>query len=363
MLKTKDKSIGESVAGKEDQFFGVLTESDLIKAYNWYSYFCDRADVQKFLKSYLDEKRYKKISSIKDAWRIPNTLGWIARLKMNGCEVPETTEKWFEDTITEVISKYAVTQRKKVVKKAVNKPDIQARTREASSEQIAQFESELDLFYENYKTEFSPYDYYVENEVAAIHATRVAEFYKPVLQELNEIAKDDQLKEAYSYLTAAQKKAEIKFLQLIIDDSTRWADNKKKSRKPRKKKSIPAAKAVSKVNYLEEYPDMKLVSENPIKIVGASQVWLYNTTSNQLIVYNAMKPEGLQVLRSTIKDFDPETSTAKRIGGEKQGMKILGRLQKGGKVVLRKLMSEIKTQDIEVAGRISKTMVIVKVVK
>jgi len=365
MLKTKDRAIGESVAGTEDQFTGELSKLDMIKAYNWYAYFCDRADAVRFLKRGVDQKTEEKLKSIKQQVMIPNQLGWVSRLKTNGCTLPDETHEWFAKTLAEVIQKYSEPETKKRVVKKVKAevPDIQARTREASGEQIALVEEQLDLFYgNNYKTDWMPYNYYSENGIAAIHATRVAQYYMPFIEELKAFKTDKQVKEAYAFMTATQIKAELRFLQLIVDDSNKWADNKKKTRKPRKKKKVSATKQVSKVNYLQEYPELKLVSEDPVKIIGASQVWLYNTTSQQLIMYNSMKSTGLEVDRSVIRGYDTETSLAKRVGAKK-APEVLKRLSKGGKVVLRKLMGEINTKDIEVAGRISKTMIIVKVVK
>jgi hypothetical protein len=138
------------------------------------------------------------------------------------------------------------------------------------------------------------------------------------------------------------------FFGIIVDDLDRIIKNASAQRKPRKTKQKSASKLIKNLKYQSEYPDLKLVSINPEKIVGASELWVYNTKYNRLGVYYAENSvRGFTVKGCTIQNFDNETST------QKTARKPEDTLSKLTKQSLRKKMKSMKTKDQSVTGRIN----------
>jgi len=138
------------------------------------------------------------------------------------------------------------------------------------------------------------------------------------------------------------------FYGVIVDDIDRLIKNASAQRKPRKTKAKSASKLVKSLKYQQEYPDLKLVSINPEKIVGASELWVYNTKYNRLGVYYAENSvRGFSVKGCTIQHFDEQTSTQKTA---RKPEDVLSALTKRS---LKKKLKEMKTKDQSVTGRIN----------
>ena len=108
-------------------------------------------------------------------------------------------------------------------------------------------------------------------------------------------ATDGDIKEGYSNLGKRKLSQLIKLLGEMVEDVSRYSEYKKANRKPRTKKVKPASQQAAKVKYLKEFPELKLVSVSPTEIVGASQVWVYNTKYKKLAVYRTESAMGIQV--------------------------------------------------------------------
>ena len=78
------------------------------------------------------------------------------------------------------------------------------------------------------------------------------------------------------------------FYGIIVDDIDRIIKNATAQRKPRKPKTYSASRLVNKLKYQQEFSDLKLVSINPEKIIGAVELWVFNTRYNRLGVYRAV---------------------------------------------------------------------------
>jgi hypothetical protein len=101
-----------------------------------------------------------------------------------------------------------------------------------------------------------------------------------------------------------------------------------------------------------------LKSIAPEKIVGASQVWAYNTKTRLLGVYNAENAKGLTVKGSTLQNFNVETSIGKRLRKPEVTIK---ELLEAGKIKLKKILSELSTKESLLTGRLNSDTIIVRV--
>jgi hypothetical protein len=104
----------------------------------------------------------------------------------------------------------------------------------------------------------------------------------------------------------------------------------------------------------------KIKSINPAEIIGASQLWIFNTKNRKLGVYNTLDAEGLSVKGTTIINFDEVKSVMKTL---RKPETILPEIIKGGKVYMRNVMTTINSVEMQMNGRINKDIVILRVIK
>ena len=145
----------------------------------------------------------------------------------------------------------------------------------------------------------------------------------------------------------------------IVSDAEKLAKNVKKTRKPRKRKTITADRQVSKMNYQPQDTKLKLHSIDPMKIIGANQLWVFNTKTRKLGIYHAASDgAGLGVKGSTLQNFSEMESVEKTI---RKPADVLPKVTEGGKVILRKLMETIKAKPKQLTGRINKHTILLRV--
>jgi hypothetical protein len=199
----------------------------------------------------------------------------------------------------------------------------------------------------------------VENEVKPMHASKIAEYFKQRTADWIAIieSKDEYVKESYPRPRKEMIEA-AKFFGLVATDAEKLASNKSAARKPRKKKPISFEKKVKNLKFKKDDIENKLVSIDPVKIMGAQKLWIYNTKTRKLGVYTAFDDAGLSVKGSSIENYKYSESVSKTLRKPKD---VLSRVLDGGKVVLRKVMGEINSKPQELNGRINKDIILLRV--
>jgi len=236
-------------------------------------------------------------------------------------------------------------------KKNRPKPSIQDRIREQVEVYIGEIEGKVDDFIDSdFKEKYDCYTHLQDMGCKAVHARKMRPLYIDCYNESVDVynADDDYLNEAWGHLKPKYHKKIMDFYGVIVDDIDRLIKNSTAQRKPRKKKTLSATRLVSKLKYQVEHPDLRLVSVNPEKIVGCSELWVYNTKYNKLGVYYAENSvRGLSVKGSTIKDFDSSSSLQKTARKPEDVLKTLT------KRTLNKHIKQMKTKEQDVTGRIN----------
>jgi hypothetical protein len=103
-----------------------------------------------------------------------------------------------------------------------------------------------------------------------------------------------------------------------------------------------------------------LTSVKSTDIIGALQLWVYNTKNRKLGVYNAEDAGGFSVKGSTITNFSESKSIQKTL---RKPEAMLPDVLKGGKVFLRNVMDGIRAVESKLNGRLNKDVILLKVVK
>jgi len=250
------------------------------------------------------------------------------------------------------------------VKPTVPMISIQERVRESSYKMTDEIEAAIEAF-QNDPEAFDPKAFKVLNllkghQAKAAHARIIKDFYSRDLAELIEAAttKDEQLKEAYSHLTKVQLKKITAFYQEVVSACDMLGQEAKVNRKPRKTKVVPKDKLVAKLKYRKTDEPLKLVSVNPADIIGAKELWTYNTKSRKLGKYVAAEFKDLGVKGTTITGFDEYKSVQKTLRKPAEQLKAF---KDAGKVQLRKFLDDINAVDTRMNGRINEEILLLKV--
>ena len=102
------------------------------------------------------------------------------------------------------------------------------------------------------------------------------------------------------------------------------------------------------------------MSVNPAEIVGCQQLWTYNTKYKKLTRYDALGPNGIQVKGTTLIGYDVDKSLTKSLRKPDVTIQLL---LSAGKVSLRKILEDLKTNETKPNGRINSDTVILRVIK
>lgn len=250
-------------------------------------------------------------------------------------------------------------------KPVVYTPSIQERVRDAAMAMTEEIEDALESFQTN-PADFDPKAFKVLNLLKAkgakaAHARIIREFYASNLAELEELLGDDpeeQLREGYKHRTRRQVKALLAFYQEIESACNMLGQEAKLNKKPRAKKEQPKDKIIAKLKFKKTDEPLKLVSVNPVDIIGAKELWVFNTKTRKLGKYVAEEYKELGVKGTTITGFSEMQSVQKTL---RKPVDQLKEFKAAGKVALRKFLDEINAVDTKMNGRLNEETILLKV--
>jgi hypothetical protein len=358
------KDFEKALAGGEPSWKNG--ERSLSAALNWYNYHSDSKESKKFTLSYLKEigtpkKEIEILEQVSDT-EFQN-LGFVCRMKLRGAPLTEKNENWISTFIENLKEKTTV---KREVVEIESKPvvSIQERVLEKTREYMGEIEGYIDdcFIVRDFKTVFDPYEVMRTLEIKGAHTKHIVPVYQKKLEEIEETlkGKDTQLVEGYSFLTKKELKEYSSLLKRIIEDCTKIAHTAKLTRAPRKKKVKSVDKIIEKLQFKKEDSEYKTASINPSDIIGASQLWVFNTKTRKLGCYNAADAGGLNVKGTTLINFNEETSIHKTI---RKPEVVLPATLKAGKVSLRKILPDINAVEQVLTGRINSDTILLRVIK
>jgi hypothetical protein len=284
-------------------------------------------------------------------------------MEERGCVFPEEsliTIKELQESLQKEVARVKAERAAANVAK-VNAPSIQELTEQKAKRFIAELEGAADDYgLDGKHTDFNAYEWMAENGVKAAHAGFIAEHFRERSKELMIVlsGKDKYLVEAYAALGKARLLNLVKVLAGIVQDAEKITHNQKNVRKPRKKKPISVEKVVAKLPFKQEDTEFKVNSINPVKIIEAQQLWVFNVKTRKLGVYFAENSAGLAVKGSSVDNYNPSTSISKTLRKPKE---VLNTVVTGGKIALRKVMDGVNSKPQKLNGRINKDTILLRI--
>ena len=338
----------------------------LSKALNWYAYHCSDKESKKYTIQYLKDKKASK--NIIDAIdKVPEdkfkNLGFVCRMKLRGAPLTEKNDKWIENSIENLRSLFKESTKEEENKVEKVGPSIQERIEDKAREHIGELEGVIDecIVKKNF-TDINPYDWMQTRQVKAVHTKFIVFFCEKRIAELQEViaGKDEQLVEGYSKFKKTLLKQYLVFLNTVMADCLRISHVAKVTRTPRKKKPKTTEKILATFQYKKEDKDFKVASINPTDIIGASQLWVFNTKTRKLGCYFSSDSSGLSVKGTTLTNFEESKSIQKTV---RKPETVLPGVISAGKVALRKTLTDINAVEQIMTGRINADTILLRVIK
>lgn len=343
----------------------------LVMAFNWYSKYFDRKMAKEQMALYLEnvsenknnQQLARQLRQVDDKELI-STYGWLARLSMRGLKLNEQEQMRLDNEISRLVK---TVYKPEVIspQEEKAKPNVQEIMRDRARSAAGDFEGLLDNFIlDGAKTtdvNVNTVGVLTEKNVLPQHISILSEVWKKKLNEFNEVlkGKDPQLVEAYSHYNKHQLKAIIKFIETVLSGLDSYISVKKSTKAPRRRKAVAPEKIVSKVKFLKKFDELKLVSIHPVKILGASEVWAYDTEKRKIHYYVADSHVGsLGVKGTSILGFDSSKSGVKTV---RKPAELLKKIMSAGKPASRKLFTEINAVHAQPNGRTNENLIILKV--
>lgn len=333
-----------------------LEQKQLAQAFQTYMLnFHDKAEVAML----------KRVSEIKQA-----AAGKYAYIVNKGGaltqELVDRLEQEYQTLIAEANTLVEVQEVKKEEKPKAPVISIQERMRQQVEELCGEWEGFFDdmLAGEKSVKVFDPHrDMKVYNGgvVKPAHAKIIKDMYAQQYEEALEIVewKDAEIKEAYNFLTTAKQRKEVlEFVEKINTACDTFISTGKAQRKTRVKKAPSKEKLVAKLKFKESEASIGLASINPIELIGAQQLWVYNSKTRKLGCYYADSMTGpITVKGTSLIGFD----TAKSVQKTVRKPDVLKGANKLARTKFDKLFDDIKTTDSKMNGRLNEHTILVKV--
>ena len=311
--------------------------------------------------------------------RCSTTMGGVASCLLRGM-VPiredfndgRDTAAWLRNEIARVVTEGSedidveAEAAKEAAKPTTGQPTIQERVRDAAYAMTDELEDAIEAFQADPEN-FDPKAFKILNllkgrQVKAAHARIIKTLYARDLAELEELASgeaDEQLREGYAHLSRKQVKNLIAFYQEISAACDMLAQEAKVNRAPRAKKSVPKEKLIAKLKYKKTDEPLKLVSINPVDLIGAQELWVFNTKTRKLGKYVADSIQGpLSVKGTSLIGFDEHQSVQKTLRKPDEKLK---EFKAASKVQLRKFLDGINATDTKMNGRLNEETILLRI--
>ena len=353
-----------AAAMSQDEFDHFLR-----KSFFYYNYYYTQKDCKKHVVKWMQENNYSKAdvsAFIRSPDRsIPMTACGLVMAARQGMPMREKELAYLKERLHEAVNSDDLEPEVVAVDKptvqVVKAPTIQDRLNEKTAEHLAHFEGLYDEVLAGETVKPDAFNYLTANTVPQSQINKFETLFTVRKGELlvAQERRDEQVEEAYKHYKAADFKRHHAFLDQLLSDLDQYRSVKKATKKARVKRAPNKEKVVGKLKYMKEEKTLKLVSINPVDIVGAQELWAYNTKTRKLYKYVADTLQGpLGVKGTSLTGFDPVKSVGKTLRKPDEKLKEFA---KATKVQLRKFLEDIKATETIGNGRMNSDTVLLKV--
>jgi hypothetical protein len=342
--------------------------------------------IKEYVKRFLPKTDAAHINRLPE-WKTANYSHWAitAHWLLNNLAPPTDYVNGFKRYLDGLIEEGKEVAKKdraaeKTAKSSAPVPTIQERIADQAAEAMEDIEAWLEGFVTD-KTTFDPkgFDFtahFAKYKVTQAHARKIMSNYQSELEEVRLIQnlptpqtiakiKDErekdmaqQLREGYSHLSKKDAQAYLTALETLVGACMLVIDTSKATRKPRVKKAPSKDKIVAKLKFKAMDEKYQLASVNPLDLIGAAEIWVFNIKTRKLGKYVAAEDASVMTVKgSALIGYDEEKSVQKTLRKPEETLK---EFKAAGKIKLRRFLDEIKTTDTKLSGRINEDTILLK---
>lgn len=300
-----------SIISEEPTWEGAVKNynSEMLRGLNWHNYCANEKDYMRYMEQWIREYRpntaKKDIASWRNHGHIRSTVCALARMQLQGFPLSASDSQHIRNYVMEFTGMMETKAHTPVngATPTVNRPNIQDRIRAQVSSILADLDGHVDdafdgvlpssdelagkILTQNFKSpQLKLIQQYLRRNLAEWHSAYAGE--------------DDQLVEGYAYVGKRNFKKIIDVFSEVMARISQ-EQTKVKSSRIRKKKPVDKKKMASKIRFKAEHEGIK--SCNPVDIIGANMVWVYDTKKRRLGYYEAEVKDSLYVKGPKIYGF------------------------------------------------------------
>ncbi len=336
---------------------------------NWYNYLCTHKDYALFMEEWI--LTHRPATAKKDLARLHKlsereigaSVATMARMNLRGFPLSEN----HSNIIIKFVDDLKRLDKVKNVEKTVSTgPSVQDRMRQQVSGVLSEIDQAVDDMLDNKKVDFDKLrDMIFNPNFKAPHHAIIDKYIKHYVVEWQEAVEamaqnfvDDtsaQLAEGYAYCGPKMLKLTIaKFTALTASLSTEG--NKVKMQRIRKKKPVDKKKMVAKLKFLASCKEIGMSSINPVDIIGATTLWVYDCKKRKLGCYEGEFAGSLHIKGTSV--LGAKASYQKTLRKPKEQMAEFKKLRKNQTA---KFMEAIRAKSQLLTGRTNADLILVRV--
>ena len=309
------------------------------------------------------------------------TVGKYMYLLNHGCDIPDDIMQGLMPALEKVVyeEETRLASAEKEAKTVASKDDtnataqpvvksvisIQDRLRDKAREVAGEVEGWIDDFCADKKQSAKTVDEFVNlfksSDLKSPHMRHIQDIFERRSNEISDAVdgKDKDLAEAYSNYSKPELKKLDLFHKNLLKACVMMQEVAKVERAPRKKKPVSTEKIVSKLKFKKEDSSLGIVSLSPAQIIGAKELWCYNTKTRKLAQYKAADAGGLSVKGASLLNYSAD-SAEKTL---RKPAEALAEFKKASKVKLRTFLKDLTTVDIPCNGKINEHHILLRIDK
>jgi hypothetical protein len=283
---------------------------ELIRGLNWHNYCASEKNFRKYLEEWIKENHPASAKAEIAIWRtvtrVNNTICSLARCHVQGFPLKEIHTQQIE----EYIASWNVKQKK--VRQVSTTPVVKTVTiQERIQTQVRNVLGELDALIDSaFDGEISSVQH-MQGVIASSginlrgpQLKLITKYLKNNLLEWEQAynKQDEQLVEGYTYVNRRHFKKIIDEFSTLLSTLSQQ-QTAIQTQRIRKKKPVDKKKMAGKIRFLKEFQELSIKSLNPVDIIGANVIWVYDTNKRRLGYYEAEAKNSLFVKGTTIQGF------------------------------------------------------------
>ena len=354
---------------------GVPVDKGYSAVSYYFQYDLEKKDISKLAKEFVKKKYSKEDAEAIFAnaeWNFNTYTGIVSASYCmdNNIEFPEAyasypqeVTRYFDNLLTKG---KGVLRTKQVLEEANSEKKIltpQQRLANKINETVMRDIDTLeDEWFDGKKTELDIVEKFKLNGLKGLAVNPVVEYLERWLPEYEDAHSGTctEAKEAYAHLGKRELARRIKVIKQMLADLDKFKFAQKATRTTRVKRPKAADKQVARVKYKKEDQEYKLASIDPMKLVGASQLYTFNTKTRKLAYYFTDATSGFEISGTSIKNFDPEQSTQMTLRANKVDEILTVVLKKTAKQV-NKYLETLSSKPSLPNGRLNDDTILLRV--